>query len=328
MRETVFRILVPVLLGLLFLSLFETVYRFFYLLRQHEVLKRAWEKSVKVLDQKNKNRKELEKKQEVLFGEMERKNLSAGLDRLFAYSGIYSRFPHLTAEKFTSVLAVGICMETVLVWLLSGRLFTALAAAAVTLTVILELLKLLRAVRRRKIEEESLHFLDLLEMNALTSQDVIQIFRKTAAKVSDPLKTELFNMVADAEHSGASAAVRKLAGRVENPYLKDLFLNLEICSRYKANYGEVISAAKKIFQQDAAAREKLRKLYQNQFGYIVVLLVIGAACLQGMCSGMTGGGNVFVILWQSGGAGRLIAEYLAAASALGLWRSGVRAFLG
>ncbi len=326
MNENEMKILVAVLLLLFFGGVFHTVYQALYLAKQQEVIRRAWEKSVKILEAKNRTRKKLEKKSVSLYGEMEKKSLPAKLDGLLAYSGLYTRFPRLTAEKYMAALLAASCLECLALWLLTNAFFLSLGIMLLTLALVTEGIHILCAVRRKRIDDEALHCLDVMELNALTGMDIIEILRKTALKVREPLRTELLNTVIDAGNSGnASQAMRRLCSRMDNKYLKDMILNLEICSRYQANYGEVLKAGKKIFMQDAANRERMKKLHKNTLMFTLVLILVGYVCLQMMSGMVAGEGNAILMLWGRGTAGQLILSYLGAVSVCSIWRSLIKA---
>lgn len=316
------------ILILLFLTLFAAVFQMFALLKQHDILKRAWEKSLRVLDEKNRHRKALEKKSSSLYGELEKKSFVAKLDSNLAYGGLYTKFPKLTAETFLAAMLAGSFVVFIAFLLLTGHVGVSFAVLGVAWSAVYESICFVRAVRRKRIEEEILHCLDLLEMNALTSTDIIQIIGKTAVKVKKPLRTELLSAVTDAEHSGySSPALRRLCNRIENKYLKDLILNLDICSRFKANYGEVLKAGKKIFMQDMANRQRMKKLYKNTFMYAMLMTGIGFFCLQQAGRLLYGSGDMITMLWTGGSAGRIILIFLGAVAFGSMWRSAVKAML-
>lgn len=197
-----------------------------------------------------------------------------------------------------------------------------------TLYVQWQVLEFLRVRRNRKISEELLHCIDLMEIHACTTEPVIEILRKTAGQIKDPLRSELERTVDDARYSGqTSAALRRLCNRVEQKYMKDLILNLEICSQAKANYKEVLSAAKRIFIQDMANEEKMRKLNQNTFGFTLLLGMVGIIGLNSILSFFTAEEGAFLVLWKSGNMGKGIVLYLLMVAGTGLWRIGKRAFL-
>lgn len=328
MNEKEIKAAVVLFMALFFAGVFYTVYQLLLLLRRQAVMKRAWEKSIKVLEEKNQTRKMLEKKSAGLYGETEKHSLPAKIDAILAYSGLYTRFPRLTAEKCMAALLSAGCMEIIMLGLFGCPLWKCLGITAITQLVVLEAVRLLRAVRKKQVENELLHCLDVMEMNAFTCTDIVEILRKTALKVKEPLRTELLGAVADAVGSGSSAqALKRLANRIENKYLKDMILNMEICSRYRANYGEVLQAGKRIFLQDAVNRERMKKLHRNTLMFTLALVLIGAACLQ-MMGGMMaeGGGNALTMLWNKGVAGQAVLVYLGCVTLGGIWSSFIKAF--
>ena len=315
-------------LTVFFVSLFIGIYLLFQMLNFHKILKKAWEESIRVLDQRRVNRKTEEKRYSALYGEMEKKHPIARLDAVLAYSGLYTRFPNLTAEKLVAVMMLEGAVLLIATWIISDSLLFAMLIVLLILYVETQVFQFCRAVRNRKINSELLHCIDLMEIHSYSTDSIVEIIRKTSMQVREPLKSELERAVDDAEFSGqVSAALRRLCNRIEHKYLKDLFLNLEICSHAKTNYKEVLSAAKKIIIQDMANIEKLRKMYQNSFLFALLLGVVGIIGLNSMLALFGGGNNALDFLWQSGEFGKMIVVYMLAVAALGLWSTGKRAFL-
>lgn len=326
MSEKEIRVCIIIALILCFISIFYTTYQFLYLLKQQEVIRRAWEKSIKVLDAKNQSRKKLEKQSSNLYGDMERKTVFAKIDALLSYSGLYTRFPKLTAEKCMASVLIGSCMEGIILWFALSSLWKSLFIVLLTLIVIVECLNILCAVRRKRIDGEVIHCIDMMEMGAQTSTEVIQILRKSAVKVREPLRSELLSTVVDAENCGnSSQAIRRLCNRIDNKYLKDILLNLDICSKFKANYQDVLRAGKRIVKQDVANREEIKKLYINTSRFIVFIIGIGLLCLMSMGKLTGTNQNVFIALWNTGTAGQVIIWYLGIITIGSLWRSIVKA---
>lgn len=311
-----------------FVGLICVFYFLFSSFNVYKMLKKAWEESVRVLEQRKINRKTEESRYVALYGEMEKRHLTARVDNLLSYSGMYTRFPNLTAEKLIAVvIAEGVCI------LLCSGIFLQSLAVAVLITggiiyVQWQGLEYLRVRRNRKICEELLHCIDLMEIHAYTTESLVEILTKTALQINGPLRSELERTVDDARYSGqTSAALRRLCNRVEQKYMKDLILNLEICSQAKANYKEVLIAAKRIFIQDMANEQKMRKLYQNTFWFTLLLGMVGIFGLNSILSFFTAEDSAFFILWKSGNIGKGIVLYLLIVAGAGLWKIGKRAFL-
>lgn len=322
------KILLVVSLGALFAGLFYGFYQLFYLLRVHENLKRAWEKSEKVLKERRESRKSMEREVESLYGEMEKKSLMAKIDCTLTYSGLNTRFPVLTAEKLVQRFFLFLCVEVICIFFICRDMAFTLTAAAFTALLVREVLQFIRAVRKKQINDEFLHCIDYMEINASASNDIIEIIRMTALKVKEPLKSELFTVVFDAKHCGnKSEALRRFCNRIEHKYMKDLILNLDTCSRQKENYKEVLKEAKKIMLQDLANQERLRKMYRNTFFFTLALGIGGQMMLQFIASGFMGGGNVLKILWESGVGGKIITLYCTGVFAGSVYFAGKRAYM-
>lgn len=314
-------------LGLLSVMFYFT-YMVFCMFGRYELTKRAWEASIDMLVSRNRKRINLEREAYVMYGEMERKNLTGGIDRILSYSGITGRFGWVTAEVVMAAVSLLIFLEMLAVVLMFGKFFPAVGIAVFTLLLLYETGNLMRALRGRRINDELLHLEDLMEIYAYSNEDILQIMGKAALKIRGPLQGELLKMLYEAENSGQiSLALRRLCNRIENKYFKDLILNLEICSRYMANYQDVLKAAKKILKQDEQNRKKIQKLYRKSFLYSVMFLGIGAVSIYGM--GIFAGveGNIWLYLWRAGSFSKGLVIYMAATAAFGLWNISSKAVL-
>lgn len=301
-------------------------YELLNVFHRHQYLKEAWEKSLAEIDSRYQSRRENDLLNENLYGEMEKKTYIARLDAQLAYGGIYSKFNkiNLTAEKF----AVAFLIENMLVFIFSllfwkGNFLYSLVFTVFNYIFFSELLTFIRSVRNKRIDDETLHLMEIMELNASTNDDIIKIMELSASKVHGPLGEEVQNAVNDAAHGGnISQALRRLCDRVESKFLKDLFMNLDTCCAYKANYEDVISACKKLYMADEGNRKKLSNMYKGMVLYILILSSVILICLN-TCGSLfaEGDANVFVLLWSSGIFGQIIVLYMLMVFILGLWRA-------
>ena len=68
-------------------------------------------------------------------------------------------------------------------------------------------------------------------------------------------------------------AIRNLEKRIEHEKFQELIRNLEICSRYEANYGEVIKDSRGLLREYLAAAKERKAIINN--ARVEIAMIIG-----------------------------------------------------
>ena len=113
-----------------------------------------------------------------------------------------------------------------------------------------------------------------------------------------------------------SKAIRNLEKRIEHEKFKELIRNLEICSRYEANYGEVIKDSRGLLREYLATVKERKAILNN--ARIEIAMIIGCCGLVfWMMNDFTQAGILTVLLAST--AGNLILVYCILMILYALW---------
>lgn len=111
----------------------------------------------------------------------------------------------------------------------------------------------------------------------------------------------------EAEMTGDKGrAIRNLEKRIEHEKFKELIRNLEICSRYEANYGEVIKDSRSLLREYLAAAKE-RKAILNNARIEIAMIIACCGVVFWMMNDFTQTGILAVLLGNT--AGNMILVY-------------------
>lgn len=197
------------------------------------------------------------------------------LERMLYGSGLKKAAPFLSGEGYlllmvftagggyflVSVLGAGIMVR--LMALCAGPLF-------------LYMVLYIRCFRNyRKIENSLILFLNLLDGFSITASEITSILYKVSRFVEEPLKELLEECYFETQITGDTGkALVHLMERVDHPRMKQIIRNLEVCSRYDADYSSVVNSSRKGIQDYLAYRKKRKSLINVAKTEMIMLLAI------------------------------------------------------
>lgn len=245
----------------------------FDLLKDHKVLTVAVKNVYEKAKQREERRTREQEQLRLEEGMQEKTDFWYRLDMLLIYSNIKKRIPFLNTEIFIGVGIVLCAAAYLLVSKFAGVwIFGLLAAGSVALGFYL-LLYFLAGMNYQRTEKSLTAFLNLLENYSMASDDLIDIFYKVAINMDEPVQTALFECYAEATSTGdAQLAMQNLQKRIEHEKFKELVRNLEICSRYEANYAEIIKDSRSLIQEYTAYSQERKSIIQNARAEIVMIV--------------------------------------------------------
>ena len=163
------------------------------------------------------------------------------LERQLCYSGLKRRFPFLCAENFVLfvILAgVGCFMLTTVVLSFWWGLFS-IGGFLLLVWIVITLGK---ASQMRSVNENLMKFLDFLGNYSVTSGDVIAVFGQISKYMEEPIRSALEQCCVEAQTTGdVGMALMSMADQVENPQFRELIRNIEISSRYSADFSVLVA---------------------------------------------------------------------------------------
>ena len=135
------------------------------------------------------------------------------------------------------------------------------------------LLYFLAGKNYQRTEKSLTTFLNLLENYSITSDDLINIFYKVAINMEEPVQSALYECYAEATSTGdIQTAMQNLEKKVEHEKFREIIRNLEICSRYEANYAEIIKDSRGLIQEYTAYSQERKSIINNARVEIVMIV--------------------------------------------------------
>ena len=262
----------------LFLMLGVTAFLFLSYMKEHQVLSGMAESVYEKAREQEEERQSEQQKLLLIEGQQEKVNLLYQLDLLVLQSNIRKFLPFASTEillVLTLILAAisfGVVTSGTGTWILGILGFAAVCFLSYMVLYFMAL------SNYKKTEESLMTFINLLENYSSLEDELISIFSRISPFLTEPVKSAVEQCCMEAEMTGdRRRAVRNLEKRIEHDKFKELVRNLEICSRYEANYGEVIKDSRSLLREYLAAVKERKSIINN--ARIEIAMIIGCCGL-------------------------------------------------
>lgn len=104
---------------------------------------------------------------------------------------------------------------------------------------------MLKKIKRKKIEEQMLVFINLMENFSRTDDDIITIMDRANQYMKEPLRGIVNDFVMDVRlYANMEKSFTELFKELEGTKLRDVMRNIEICSVHDSDYSVVLQDAK------------------------------------------------------------------------------------
>ena len=212
----------------------------------------------------------------LLEGEKEEKKLIEKIDYLIESSRINKSIPFLTSEVLIggSLFIASIC--GIIVQAITGLIVFSLPAAILTIMIIILILKGLSKKTYDKIDDQVLTYINTLENLAASNSDIVEIIEKSLEYTKDPLKSYNEEFVFQCKKGvPLTTAFKNYQDNIESRRLKQVLKNLEVCSKYEANYREILNKSRVIMKNYFLEKERRKKEVREGRLAIASVIVIG-----------------------------------------------------
>ncbi len=245
------------------------------------------------LDERYRKRIDKERDLQIAVGNRERKSLLYKLDRMLDYSGLRNKM-NIGAEAYIAFIAALMAACAVITHIFTGNIFLAISVTFIVISISSVVLYILSGIYYSRLEKEIMTFLNLVENFSKTENDIVQIFKKTIHYINEPLRSIMEEFCSEAESMGdTEPAFENMIVRVEHAKCRELFRNLNVCSKYEANYDEVACDCRTSMLDYLSVKSERAAIIANGRAEIIILL-IGAMCTVFLFSGITE--NIFGVL--------------------------------
>lgn len=219
---------------------------------------------IKNLNKTAKKRLKSKKVRKIYTGESEDQKFIDKVDDLLSKACIRSIVPFMTSELYVAL--------TILLAILVGGIFYSfykipVIAIGISMSCVLfsiMIMKLLSRLTYERIDDQVLAYINILENLSESNEDIVTIFDKSIPYLKEPLKEYSDQFVFECRKGiPIEKAFNNYAEKIESKKLNQLIRNLEMCSKYEANYKKILGESRMImrryFEQKAKRAQAIRK---------------------------------------------------------------------
>ena len=194
------------------------------------------------------------------------------LERQLWYSGFKRRFPLLGAESF-ALMAILACVGCFLLGTFLRGLTGGLLGVAALAVLLWAVIKMGKAMEMHAVNENLMKFLDFLGNYSVTAGDVISVFGQISKFLEEPLRGALEQCCVEAQTTGdIGMSLLAMADKVEHPQFKELVRNIEISSRYSADFAALVTFSRRSLREYLRSGRE-RKSLLREAGINMALLL-------------------------------------------------------
>lgn len=240
-------------------------------------LQRLFRRTQKGMDEAARKRS-LENRQKLLQMQS-RHGMWMFLERELNYTGLRLRFPDLTAEMWVTCNLLAVCGLAAALSLGAGP---AAGAAAVPAFMGGELLVLrcMRAVNMRRVNDQMMKLLDLLGNYSITAGEITGILYQVSRYMQEPLKSVLESCYYEGQLTGdAGMALLAMAEKVEHPQFKELVRNMEVGIRYCADFKALLAGSRRSLREYLKVTQEKKGMLRDSVINMGLLLGLSAVVL-------------------------------------------------
>lgn len=201
------------------------------------------------------------------------------VEQTLQYSGIRDRIPMLSAEWWLLMHLVG---GTVIFCLFCLILNGFWAAGIVIAFLWLEWMGLRFCSRQNfcRTEEDLTKLLDFLGNYSVTSGEITCIFDQISRYMQEPVRSALNACFYEASTTGdAQTALLAMAEKIEHPKFKELARNMEITSRYCADFTALVQGSRRSLREYLRTVQERRSMTREATVNLVILFGMSVVVL-------------------------------------------------
>ena len=181
-------------------------------------------------------------------------------------------------------------------------------AAAIIVLVYISLVLFLSNKNYKKVEENIVSFMNLIENYSKTNNDLITIFGKVYTYLDEPFRSHVQEAYYLGRRTGdTDLALETLQNSVQHKRFREIIRNLAICSHYEANYEEIIEDSRAQLMEYLAGKRERAAMVRN--ARIELIILCGTSWVVMYMMGSFIGENIIAALRDSF-VGQLILVYL------------------
>lgn len=241
----------------------------------------------------------------LIEGETSDTTLINKIDRVIQRSRLKIIFPFLTSEILIMFTLVISTTAAAVVFFIFHYLLFSLSAFVITLSIIIIVLQSKAKKTFNKIDDQLLHYNEILDNLSTANKDILSIFEKSISYSEEPLKSYSEQFVFEIKNGvPIEKAFKNYIDKVENNRFKMLLKNMYVASKYSANYHAILEESGDIIgDYNIIKRTKKLKVRSGRIGILIIVAlgVFTTIILQGFTGDIygkvfyTSGGHLFIV---------------------------------
>ena len=159
---------------------------------------------------------------------------------------------------------------------MTGEVIYGLITLSFIIILLVTILLYLNNLNKKRVEEELMNFINLIENYSKTSDDIIHIIGRIFPYINEPIKSAAEECYLEGQRSGnISQSLDNFAKKINHKRFREIIRSLSICSRYEANYSDVAEDSRKMLMEYLAGKREREAIIRN--ARIEVLAILGLA---------------------------------------------------
>ena len=283
--------------ALIFIFLFIASLSLFSYLKNNNVIANGLKNFYDKAEADSMERQRLEKMQQIERGNTDKENFLLKLDKTILYSNIRKYIPFLNSSIYIFSLVV-FSSIALLTGTFLADITVGLLAAVVIILAYMTLILFLSNKNYKKVEENIVSFMNLIENYSKTNNDLITIFGKVYPFLDEPLKSHVQEAYLLGKRTGnTDLALDTLQNSVQHKRFREIIRNLSICSHYEANYEEIIEDSRAQLMEYLAGKRERAAMVRN--ARIEMLILCGTSYVVMRMMGVFVGQSIIAALRQT-----------------------------
>lgn len=216
------------------------------------------------------------------------------LDNVLVYSGMSIKYHWLNTSTYIVLMIVLSSIVFLLGLAMTTHILVGAIAALLVLLVPYTYMVHLCDVNYRNTENQMQFFVNMVANNSMVTNDIVTVLEDSAKYVNEPICSAIYRAVATSTITGnKDDCIRQLTRELEHPLFVRFIRNLDMSSKNEADYRKVSSDYSEQVDVQIKSLTRLRAIFSNSRGEILLMLAMGFGLLAMVCS-LTG-----ATVWQA-----------------------------
>lgn len=202
-----------------------------------------------------------------------------GLERCLYYSGIRQRFPSISTSVWMFGNLTGMGLIFLIVTFFWG-IRTTVIIIAIFMVAESILLRYLRLRNLCAVSEDLIKLLNFLKNYSITAAEVTGVFNQISRYMEEPLRTVLEECYLKAQVTGnVGTALLSMEEKIEHPKFKELARNIEISTRYCADFTALVSCSRRSMREYLWIVQERKTMLREAVVNLLLLIAMSLAVL-------------------------------------------------